>query len=207
MAISYPLQFPTVSGVADITFNMRNARATTASPFTGRKKQYKWPLQVWDVDITLPPMKRDMAETWITFLAKLNAGVSTDFSSFYLTDPNGYAMGGQVGDFQVNAGGDPNTVNLSNMNSLRTNALVAGDYIRIGTGSSARLHKVLDTVDTSIAGTAQVSIWPATYQSLNDTEGSLQDAYGVFTLKSPNVSYNINNISSYGINFSAESLV
>lgn len=207
MAISFPLDFPTETGISDIVFHMDNARAISRSPFTGRQQVYKWPLQKWSVDITLPTMQRDRAEAWIVFLAKLNSGVSTDLPTFYLSDPNAQPLGSQATNFLVNSGGDPNTVNLSDLDTGKVGALLPGDYIRIGTGSSSRLHKVLDQVDSNGVGEGSAAIWPANYQSLNDTEGSNLDAYGVFLLTDNRSSFSINNNSSYGITFTAESLV
>lgn len=207
MAITYPLAQPTSIGIADITFTMTNARAMSQSPFTGRTQLYKWPLQQWDVRVTLPPMKRDLAEPWITFLAKLNAGVSTDFPSFHLSNPDATPLGSQPSNFIVNNGGDPNTLLLSNLVTGQTGVLAEGDYIRVGVGGAARYHKVLDRVDSDGTGNAEATIWPANYQPLSNAQGSLQDAYGTFILTDPSVSFNINNISSYGIEFTARSIV
>lgn len=207
MAITYPLAQPTSIGIADITFTMTNARASSQSPFTGRTQLYKWPLQQWDVSIMLPPVKRDLAEPWLTFLAKLNAGASTDFPSFHLSNPDATPLGSQPSNFIVNNGGDPNTLLLGNLATGQNGVLEAGDYIRVGVGGSARYHKVLDTVNSDVSGNAEVLVWPANYQSLSNAEGSLQDAYGTFILTEPSVSFNINSISSYGIEFSARSIV
>lgn len=206
MAISYPLAQPSEIGMSQVLFRMVNAKTISQSPFTGKQQQYVWPKQQWEVEITIPPVKReDGAEAWITFLAKLQAGTSIDFPSFYLSDPNGYPIGNQSTNFQVERI-DPNTVELTGMQTGVTKAIAQGDYIRIGEGSAARYHKVLDQVDSDAGGVAQASIWPST-NIVGIVQGSLQDAYGVFTLDNNSPEFSINDISSYGLSFTARSLV
>jgi len=206
MAISYPLAIPTAIGASEVVFRMINAKSLSQSPFTGSQQQIVWPKQQWEVEFNVPPVKReDGAEAWITFLAKLQAGTTTSFPSFYLSDPNGYPMGSQATNFTVTKV-DPNTVDLSGLQAGASKVLAMGDYIRIGQGESSRYHKVLDQVDADGLGNAQANIWPSNNQ-VGPVQGSLQDAYGVFIMTQNMPEFSINDISSYGISFSARSLV
>ena len=206
MAINYPIPIPTAIGISQVTFSMVNTKTLSQSPFTGAQQQYVWPRQQWEVDVVIPPIQRqDGAEEWITFLAKLQAGTSTSFPSFHMSDPNGYPIGSQGTNFTVQSSG-PNLIDLSGLQGGTNNVLAQGDYIRIGTGESARYHKVLDQVDSDSSGNAQASIWPSNKQA-GPVEGSLQDAYGTFMMDNNSPSFTINDISSYGISFKARSLI
>jgi hypothetical protein len=78
-----------------------------------------------------------------------------------------------------------------------TGTLLAGDYISLGSGSSTRLHKVVQ--DRS--GTGTIEIWPALRESVTDASVDLTEAKGRFRLKESVTQWSINEISSYGITF------
>jgi hypothetical protein len=78
----------------------------------------------------------------------------------------------------------------------------AGDYFRLGDDSAARLYKIMTDVTSDALGNATLDIWP----SLRTTPGAVQRVwynghYGLFKLASNVTSWNINQISSYGITF------
>lgn len=82
MPLTYPLALPS-NGIRNITFRARSAVGTAVSPFTGKRQTYPWPLQMWEADVTLPPMKRADAESWVAFLVGLNGKEGT----FTMGDP------------------------------------------------------------------------------------------------------------------------
>lgn len=84
MAIAYPINTPTNIGIANITFMAESAVAISQSPFTFQQQIVAHQGQRWAASITLPPMKRQDAEPWVSFLLSLKGQVGT----FLLGDPN-----------------------------------------------------------------------------------------------------------------------
>ena len=188
MAISYPVNTPTNIGIANITFSAENAVAISQSPFTFQQQVVAHPGQRWAASISLPPMKRQDAEAWVAFLLSLYGQVGT----FLLSDPNCPAPRGTATSATLTG-----TVGSTSPTITMTGTLLAGDYISLGTGASARLHKVVQ----NRSGTGVVEIWPALRSSYTDTAVDLTEAKGRFRLKDNITQWSINEISSYGITF------
>jgi hypothetical protein len=68
MAISYPLALPTSIGIAEITLSANNAVAISQSPFTFQQQIIRHPGQRWTASVSIPPVRRDLAEPWVAFL-------------------------------------------------------------------------------------------------------------------------------------------
>ena len=83
MAIIYPLSLPTATGIAQIEIRAINAVAYSRSPFTFSGQAHAYSGQMWQADVSLPPMKRDNAEQWIAWLISLRG----QFGTFLLNDP------------------------------------------------------------------------------------------------------------------------
>ena len=98
MTISYPLALPTHTGFAQIELRATNAVAYARSPFTFAGQAFAYPGQMWQADITLPPMKRADAEQWVAWLLSLRGQLGT----FLLGDPNGAAPRGTALANRVN---------------------------------------------------------------------------------------------------------
>ena len=188
MSISYPVNTPTNIGIANITLMAENAVAISQSPFTFQQQVVAHPGQRWAASISLPPMKRVDAENWVGFLLSLYGQVGT----FLLSDPNCPAPRGTATSATLTgtAGSTSPTITM-------TGTLLAGDYISLGSGSSTRLHKVVQ--DRSGDGT--IEIWPALRSSVTDAAVDLTEAKGRFRLKDNITQWSINEISSYGITF------
>jgi hypothetical protein len=188
LAISYPLNTPTNIGIANITLMAENAVAISQSPFTFQQQVVAHPGQRWAASISLPPMKRQDAESWVAFLLSLYGQVGT----FLLSDPNCPAPRGTATSATLtgSAGSTSPTITM-------TGTLLAGDYISLGSGASTRLHKVVQ--DRSGNGT--IEIWPALRSSVTDAAVDLTEAKGRFRLKDNITQWSINEISSYGITF------
>ena len=85
MAITYPLSIPTTIGIENIELRAVNAVATSQSPFTYKQQIVQHTGQRWEASITIPPVKRDLAEEWVAFLLSLKGPTGT----FLLGDPLG----------------------------------------------------------------------------------------------------------------------
>lgn len=82
--------------------------------------------------------------------------------------------------------------------------LKAGDYIQLGGGSSATLHKVLEDVTSNASGQATLELWP--YVRTAPADGAtivVGSTVGVFRLASNQTDWAINNAAIYGITFAA----
>lgn len=205
MAISYPLSLPTHTGIAQIEIRAVNAVAYSRSPFTFSGQAHAYAGQMWQADISLPPMKRADAEQWISWLISLRGQLGT----FLIGDPvaanpRGIAStlpGTPVVDGADQTGG---TLNISGASRNKTGWLLAGDYIQLGTGTSARLHKVLTDTNTDSLGDCTVDIWPHLRTApSNGASVVVNNAVGAFRLASNEQAWSINEASIYGLTFGA----
>jgi hypothetical protein len=191
MAISYPLDTPTTVGFESIQLRAFNAVATSQSPFTYKQQVISHTGQKWEASVSIPSVLRDLAEPWAAFLTALKGQRGT----FLLGDPLGATPRGTVSD-TVTLTGDAGD---ETVDVVMTGSLLAGDYIQLGGGSSAKLHKVL--VDQTGSGTLE--IWPALRTDYTSANVTYTDAKGVFRLNQNVSSWQITNANSYGISFEA----
>jgi len=190
MSISYPLALPTSIGIAQISLSANNAVAISQSPFTFQQQIIRHPGQRWTASVTIPPVRRDLAEPWVAFLLAMNGPVGT----FLLGDPNAKAPRGTATSATITG-----TSASSSPEITMTGTLLAGDYIQIGSGATATLHKVLQ----DRTGNGTIEIWPALRSSVTNATVTLTDTVGRFRLSGNQQSFNINDSSIYGISFDA----
>lgn len=201
MAITYPLSIPNTD-IAKVRLVANNIVGVSQSPFTAAQQVYKYTGQFWEADITLPPMKREQAEYWISFLLKLNGSYGT----FLLGDPNGQtARGVATGTPLVNGASQTgNSLVTDGWTNSTTGILKAGDYIQLGSGATARLYKVLDDVNSDGSGNATLTLFPDLRTSPSDNATiTVANPKGVFRLNTGATSWDINEASVYGITFGA----
>ena len=194
MAISYPLSLPTNIGMASIELRAKNTVAVSSSPFTYKQTVYAYDGQMWEADVTLPPMNRDDAESWIAFLMSLKGRYGT----FLLNDPSATSVRGTATSATITGSAGDSSVTVTMSGTLK-----AGDYIQLGTTSDATLHKVL--ADKSGSGTLE--IWPKLRKARSSVSADLTSASGVFRLASNETSWSVNDASFYGISFGATEVV
>lgn len=194
MAISYPLSLPTNVGMASIELRARNTVAVSMSPFTYKQQTHSYDGQMWEADITLPPMNRDDAESWVSFLMSLKGRAGT----FLLYDPSARSARGTATSATVTGSAGDESVQI-----VMSGTLKAGDYIQIGTASDATLHKVL----VFRSGSGTMEIWPKLRKDRTAVSVTLTDASGLFRLTANETSWSVNNASFFGISFSAMEVV
>ena len=203
MAISYPLNTPTNISIANITLMAENAVAISQSPFTYQQQVVVHPGQRWSASISLPPMRRVDAESWVTFLLSLKGQAGT----FLLGDPNCFNAQGSAsttpGTPLVNGASQTgDIINIDGLPVSVTGYLLAGDYIQLGSGTSTTLHKTLTNTNTNASGQATLDIWPDLRSSpANNAAVVVSSTKGHFRLRESITQWNINEISSYGITF------
>ena len=190
MSISYPLAFPTHTGATGFDLRATNAVAYSRSPFTFAGQAFAYPGQMWQADVSLPPMRRAAAEQWVAWLVSLRGSYGT----FLLGNPMCNTIRGTATSATVSGAAQSNSIAVT-----MTGTLLAGDMIQIGAGSDATLHKVL--VDRSGSGTLE--IWPALRKDRSAFALTLNAPRGVFRLASNETAWSVNEASVYGISFSA----
>jgi len=203
MAISYPLTLPTNIGMSSIELRAINAVAVSSSPFTYKQSVHAYDGQMWEADVTLPPMNRDDAEAWVAFLLSLKGRYGT----FLLYDPASKQPRGNI-----NPSVDTVTISgLSGDNTVQCTVangktLKAGDYIQLGTASDATLHKVLVNY-TGTGASEDLEIWPALRKDRTSESATLVNASGIFRLSDNTTAWSVNEASFYGISFGAREVI
>jgi len=199
MAISYPVIFPNL-GIRSMNIRAKSIVGVSQSPFTGQQQVYKHQGQWWEAEVSLPPMQRVDAEQVAAFLLKMNG----QYGTFLLGDPSNIAPrgvgtgtplvkgGSQTGDTLITDGWTINT----------TGILKAGDWIQLGSSSTARLYKVLDDVNSNSSGEATLTLWPNLRSSPSDNASIVVNTpRGLWRLSSNETQYSIDEASVYGITF------
>lgn len=195
MAISYPLSLPTVTRVRSIDLRAINAVAYSQSPFTFSGQAHAYQGQMWQADVSLPPMRRTAAEQWLAFLVSLRG----QYGTFLLGDPTCSSIRGTATSCSITGSSGDNTVSAT-VPSGET--LLAGDYIQLGSAATATLHKVL--VDyTGTGADADLEIWPALRVNQSSASATLSNAKGNFRLSTNEQAWSIDEASIYGITFGA----
>lgn len=190
MAVSYPVSTPTDIGIAEIQLTATNAIAVSRSPFTFATQVHAYSGEMWSASVTIPPVRKDLAEPWVAFLLSLRG----QYGTFLLGDPNMTSPQGDATSATITGSLGDRSVTVA-----MTGTLKAGDYLQLGSSGSARLHKVL--VDKSGNGTLE--IWPALRANYTTASATLTNPKGVFRLAGNASQWNINNNNAYGIQFEA----
>lgn len=205
MAINYPLTLPTHTGIRSIELRGVNAVAYSASPFTFSGQAHAYTGQMWEADITLPPLKgRDEAEPWNAFLMALNGQAGR----FLLGDPNGATPRGAASTSPgtpIITGQTGSTIDVTGAASSQAGWLLAGDYIQIGTAASATLHKVLVDADTDGSGNVALEIWPGV-RGTRSGSVIVSNTVGNFRLSSNSTGWSANP-TQYSITFGAREAI
>ena len=194
MAISYPLDTPTTIGIESIELRAVNAVATSQSPFTYKQQIISHTGQKWEASVSIPSVRRDKAAEWKAMLVALKGQTGT----FLLGDPDYAEPRGTVSSCVVSGSAGDETVSVT-----MTGSLLAGDYIQLGSGSSAKLHQVL--VDQS--GSGELEVWPALRSDYVSETAITDNPKGLFRLNQSISSWSINNASFYGISFEAVEVI
>ena len=198
MAINYPLSLPAHTGISQVEFRTTNAVAYSRSPFTFAGQVHAYAGQMWQVDVTLPPMRRSDAEQWVAWLVSLKGQVGL----FYLGDPLALIPMGSARDadtIRVNgAVSSGNTITIDSAPANQTAYLKAGDFLHIGSGTSRQLFKVLTSTDTDVSGRATVDVWPNVRTIIaNDAAVTVEATQGVFRLTTSEQSWSVSSCLLY----------
>lgn len=198
MAITYPISFPNI-GIQAVNIRGQSVVGISSSPFTGQQQVYKHQGQWWEMEVTLPPMKREDAEKVAAFLLKLNG----KYGTFLFGDPiASTTLGTGAGTPLVNGGSQTGDELVTDGWDADSDVLKAGDWIQLGTLGDSRLYKILDDVTSDGSGNATLNIWPSLRASPTDDQSIVvANTKGVWRMSSNSVDYSIDRASIYGITF------
>lgn len=84
MAFNYPIQAPTDTCPMEMTLRYVGNTAVSTSPYTREQQTHTFDGDMWEAEFTLPPMNRENAEKWESFLTRLQGRAGT----FYIDNPS-----------------------------------------------------------------------------------------------------------------------
>lgn len=209
MTQSYPLALPTPFRVQLQQFGFETAVAVSESPYSFSPEVQVHQGQRWMASITCPPLERANAEQVAAWMLKLNGREGT----FLIGDSFAIAPRGTwAGTPVIDVAGSP-TVTLLRGDALPLRGLTsgatikAGDYVQIGTGSSARLYKSLDDATAPGTGRVSLTVWPRIQiEPADGTAATFSDAKGLFRMNQNRNGWNIDTLRLWGLTFDAMSV-
>ena len=170
------------------------------SPFTYQEQVYQHEGERWSGLYTLPPMLKNHAAIWLSFLMKLRGRRGT----FKAGDQDRKTIqGATVGTVLVNGAGQTgNSINVDGVGATVTGAFKAGDYITI----QDRLYMVTDDANSNGSGEATLYIEPALRSGIlaiaDDATVLYSNTTAIMRLDSNEQNWDTDHISKYGISFS-----
>ena len=182
MTITFPLSLPSKPGIKSVTWRGMTKVGVSVSRFTFQRQVQRGQGQAWAADITLPVIRdRAIVNEWQAFLLALNG----QQGYFAMGDPDNFGPRGVATGSPVVDGANQKgpTLLTTGWTSSVTGILKKGDCIGLGSGSSARLHKVLEDADSNGDGDASLSLWPRVVVSpTNASPIELDDPKSMFWL-------------------------
>ena len=197
---SYPLTLPTATGVTTQNFGLTRTVAVSISPFTKQEQVFQHEGEQWKATFTLPPMKKDKAAIWLSFLMSLRGRRGT----FKLGDQDRKTIQGTAtGTVRVNGAAQTgNAINLDGFTASRANVFLAGDYIQI----NSYLYMVSANVTANGSGEATVYVEPSLrtgIEAINDnTTVIYSNTTTLMRLDNNELNWDTDKVSVYGISFS-----
>ena len=190
------LAMPTIPGPRQVDWSMANVVGQVTNPFTGRQQTQNWQAGWWEAVVTLPPMKRSTAESWVAFMAQCQGmGAVFYFGDGQAMTPQGTAagMGVTTGSYQ---GGYQ--LSTSGWTPSQFALLSPGDWLQIG----YRLYKCCDQPQSDSLGNASFAIWPQIREIPPSGSAIVTtNAQGLFRMKNNVQKYSTSYMRTYGLSF------
>lgn len=181
MSISFPLALPTITGIAGGTLRMRSVVGVSQSPFSGAQQVQEYQ-EWWEGEITLPPLNTtEKQDIWLSFFASLRGQSGT----FLFGDPlKSTTRGVGTGTPLVNGASQTGKALITDGWTVSTTGILkAGDYFQIGTGTTTRLYRNLQDVNSDGSGNATFDIFPRLRESPADNAAiTVASCKGTFRL-------------------------
>ena len=94
------------------------------------------------------------------------------------------------------------TVTLATSQTSQVNVFRAGDYIQFGSGATSKLHMIVDDANSDSSGNVNVNIEPAIKTAVSSGQTVVySNPRGVFRMVNPEISWDADELSKYGISF------
>ncbi len=205
--LSSPLTVPSQFKVAQASLSAMSVSGLNVSPFTGEEQIYVHQGEWWEWVLTCPPLSRANAEEVVAWLIACNGREHS-----FLLSPPGYgsgARGSLSGTPLVNGASQTGKVLATDgWTASASNVLKAGDWIQLGSGTTARLHKVVQAASADGAGQANLEIWPRLRESPADNDAvTVASPQGLFRLAEARRDYTIEQALIYGITVSVREAI
>lgn len=200
MAIAFPLSLPSVGGISGVTITMVDVVGVGESPFTLSQETFEHAGKRFEAAVQVGRMARAEAEQWVAFLATLRGRRGT----FLMGDPIGAVPRGvATGTPLVKGAAQTGDTLLTDGWTISTTGILkTGDWIQLGTGSSSRLHKVLQDANSDGSGNATLELWPGPRTAPADNEAIVvSGAKGLWRLAGNSRSYDIGAAMTIGLGF------
>lgn len=194
MAITYPLNPPTISRYASVVISPVDAIAADVSPFSFEQSLQDWGGEKWQAEIQLPTMNEECSSRWEAFLTALKGRYGT----FLLGDPSRTLPRGDAIFMTVSGTAGASSVTVSLRGSM-----LAGDMFQLGSGSTSRMYKVLQ----NRTGDGTLEIWPSLRADASGATAILSNPRGVFRLAENTRTWAISNNRWRRIAFTAEEAI
>lgn len=200
MSISYPLTPPTTPGPVSVIWTARNNVGMTESDFTFQSQSFEWQAEMWQVEVTLPPMPRATAEAWVAFLTSLRGKLGSFF----------YGPAGSGRYPRQTATGTPLVNGASQTGKTLTSdgwsgVLRAGDWLQVNHTDYPRLYKCM--TDVSAGGVIDIFPRLRTPSPADNAAIGFLSPVGTFRLMENNYQWDINSAQHYGIKFKAQEYI
>jgi len=196
---TYPLTLPTATGIQTQRFSLTRIVGVSQSPFTRQEQVIQHQGEYWSATVQLPPMLKNNASQWLSFLIKLRGRRGT----FKLGDQDRKTIQGvATGTIRVNGASQTgNQIALDGFATSTNNVFKAGDYIQI----NSYLYMITEDVNSNASGEADVKIEPSLrsgLETINDDDVVIYaNTTTIMRLDSNEVAWDTDQVSKYGISF------
>lgn len=197
MALTYPLSLPSTRAPRRMRIDMSSVVGVQDAPLTLEHTVYVWQGDRWEGMLEWGEMNRSDAAAVIGFIAALNGPEGT----FLAGDPLAATPLGTWGGTPLLNGAHAAGVKTLTVDGFTAAATgKSGDYIQFGSGSTTRLHLVVQDFTANGSGQATLEIWPRLRAALADNAPLVKSAaLGLWRLAAQVRGYDINDVRISGI--------
>jgi hypothetical protein len=203
MTISYPRSLPSEMIIEQAEFKTRSLVGMTTGFLSGVQQVHAFPGQWWEADVVVAPSNEPEGRAIAAWLTSLNGSEKTVlFGDPACATPQGGAATTPGTPLVNGASQTGSALIIDGAGAGQTPYLSAGDYIQLGSGSTSRLHMVLEDANSDGSGNVTVSLWPNLRAApADDAAVVVSDAKGLFRLSDNNVSWSLRTVI-WGFRFS-----
>ena len=205
---SYPLSLPTSpSNFKTSEWRIVRSVAVSVSPFTMKSETADYGGAVWTTTVTLPPMLKADASSWQVFFMQLHGR----HGNFLLGDPDAKTIqGSATGTMSATANHSVGAydITVDGLNASQSTAFKKGDYVQFGSGATSKLHMIVADISTNGSGQATLQIEPPLKTAISNNDVIVYvSAKAVMRMDSNDLSWNADQVSTYGISFSCSEVI